>query len=94
MVCIKIMNRTDQQAFEELLAEYFEDLVIELNLRMLADTTEQVCACEPLLWVERITVTGVVYPEIPQRKDFSQKKDFWHGIADKLKSIQKRIKIR
>lgn len=89
MVCTGIMNRENQQQeLEQLLQAYFQDLIIDLNLRMLADTDAAACICEPLLLVEAITVTAVAYPNIPQKESFRQ------NLGKKFKNFWKRITFR
>lgn len=75
-----------QKELESLLKTCFQELVIDLNLRMLADMDARTCMSEPLLWVEGITLTGVAYPDVPRRKSFRQ----W--LKDKSSALWKRLK--
>lgn len=64
----KILKK--QQKISRALLEHSEELAEKMNLRLFFSTGE-----ENLLWVESVTITDIVYPEIPEkpRKWFSIK---------------------
>ena len=64
----KILKR--QQKTSQAILAHSEELAERMNLRLFFSTGE-----ENLLWVESVTITDIVYPEIPEksRKWFSIK---------------------
>lgn len=89
LVCTETMNSGNtRQEYEEMLQDYFQELVMELNFRMLAETDANDCICEPLLMVENITVTDVVYPDIPH------KDSFWKRVIRRIRKLWKWITFR
>lgn len=83
---IKEKRGEEQRELEKHLETCFQEMVIDLNLCMLADMDAKTCMTEPLLWVDSITLMGVVYPDIPCAKSFRQ----W--LMDKTAALWKYMK--
>lgn len=56
------MNKKEKMELKNILNIYFQEMVIELNLRLLLETENNICIEEPLLWIDRILLSGVEYP--------------------------------
>lgn len=52
---------------------YLQELLENVNLKVICDMEEEVLLQENLLWAEEITIEGIVYPK---RKRFSLKRLF------------------
>ena len=85
------MSNKEQQELEEFLNTYLEEMTVNLNLRLLMEQNHADCINIPILWVEHITLTGVAYPEMPQRKSLHRR--VAEKLSEKLTALWKRIKF-
>lgn len=83
----KKIKHEKEQELEQMLEDYFSEMIMDLNLRLLADMERETGMDEQILWVERITLTEVGYPDIPDRRSFRQK------IKSNMAALWKRIKF-
>lgn len=66
------METLGEQEFEEIINVYLEEMVTELNLRLLMDMSVKACMNEELLLVENIVLTKINYPDVSNRENVSE----------------------